>query len=165
MFISMFLKKIIFFSVTGAAFVYLLVFHTPAQTTVKEKPEMACQSLVKNMNYNRVQTLRENDRISIVKAPRLIRAEQNALKSYFKALDTDFVSRNREHFFEVSTYIYQSSARKILGYKVVVDQIDDQSNEATYFLTKQGQILFTHIDSYKTVNKWNCENFKPIAVN
>ena len=165
MFITMFFKKMIFFAVTGSVFLYLLIFRTPAHTTVKEKPEMACQSLVKNMNYNRVQTLRENDRISIVKASRLTRVEQNALKSYFKAMDTDFVSRNREHFFEVSTYIYQSSTRKILGYKVVVDQIDENSNEATYFLTKQGQILFTHIDSHKVVNQWNCENFKPIAVN
>lgn len=157
---TLFLKKIFYFFTTGTLLFYIVSFETAGHASNEDqtrKEMIQCQESVRTMNSGKFYTLKDKFQITYKNVLRLNLAEQKAVNYYLKEIKSSLIKDGESNPLQVSTYKFENRVNQVLGYKVVVKSWDETNNEITYFLDKNFQVLFTHIDSIIPVKSWTCE--------
>lgn len=157
---SIFLKKLFYFFTTGSLLFYIVSIETSGHASSEEKAFqglISCQENVRKINSGKPYTLKEKYQISVNNILSLTIAEQKAINAYLKEMNTSLVIQGQSNPLRVSAYKFESQTNVSLGYKVVVQSWDLSTEEATYFLDMEGNILFLHIDTFVPTKKWLCE--------
>lgn len=157
---TIFIKKLFYFFTTGTLLFYIVSVETAGQASneEKERQEMiSCQENVRKMNSGKPYTLKEKYQVTYKNILRLTVAEQKAINKYLKDAKTTLIIQGQSNPMKVSAYKFESRNNQVLGYKVVVQSWDLSTEEATYFLDKDGNIQFSHIDTLIPTKQWLCE--------
>lgn len=157
---TLFIKKIFYFFTTGTLLFYIVSFETSGHAADEEKirQEMIqCQDSVRAMNAGRTFTLKEKFQINYKNVTRLNLAEQKAVSLYLKEMKSSLIKQGSSNPLRVSAYKFHNSTNQLLGFKVVVQDWEKTMDESTYFLSKDAQVLFKHVDSFVPEKTWTCE--------
>lgn len=160
MFATLLVKKLIFFLSTGTILFYLISFSSVGQViddSTTRKAMLDCQESVKVMNYSSLYNLRRNHEVTHKNILKLTTAEQRAISRFLKESQTSLVKDGKANPVLITAHQYEAKNRKTLGYKIAVYSPQDKSKIATYFIGKEGNILFTHWSGIVETKKWNCE--------
>lgn len=157
---AIFLKKLFYFFTTGTLLFYIVSVETSGQASSEEKARVeliTCQENVRRMNSGKTYTLKEKYQITYKNILRLTTAEQKAINYYLKDMKTSLITQGQSNPMKVSAYKFETKNNNVLGYKVVVQSWDLSTEEATYFLDKEGNIQFSHVDTLIPTKLWLCE--------
>lgn len=157
---TLFLKKIFYFFTTGTLLFYIVSFETSGHASVEEvarRELIQCQENVRKMNSGYPYTLKTKFSITYKNVLRLNPAEQKAVSSYQKEMKTSLIKDGESSPLRISTYKFENKINQVLGYKVVVQAWDNSLDEVTYFLDKNSQVLFKHVNSLIPTKSWTCE--------
>lgn len=157
---TIFIKKLFYFFTTGTLLFYIVSVETASQASVEEKQRLeliSCQDNVRKMNSGKPYTLKEKYQVTYRNILRLTIAEQKAVNKYLKDLKTSLIAQGQSNPMKVSAYKFESKSNQVLGYKVVVQSWDLSTEEATYFVDKDGNIQYSHIDTLIPTKQWLCE--------
>ncbi len=170
MFSALFIKKFIYFFTTSTILFYLISFNSEGETALsgtqasstksgsKFESALQCQETVRGMNSGRPTTLRKDMQVNMLNLTHLTSPEQKVLNRYLHDFELSFADGTKPISYEVSTYIFESSARRSLGTKVVIHEPGHpEKNMGTYFLSQDGRILFSHLGGLVPTQKWDCE--------
>jgi hypothetical protein len=159
---TLFIKKIFYFFTTGTLLFYIVSFETQGQASggaeeLALKDLIQCQENVRAMNNGYPFTLKSKFQITYKNILRLSPAEQKAVSAYLKEIKSSLIKDGDANPLKVSAYKFEGKAHEVLGFKVVVQTWTETTDQVTYFLDKNAQILFKHIDGFVPVKSWPCE--------
>lgn len=158
---TLFIKKIFYFFTTGTLLFYIVSFETAGQAStadeIARKELILCQENVRAMNSGYPFTLKNKFQITYKNVIRLNPAEQKAVTAYLKEIRSSLVKDGESSPLKVSAYKFEGKSNQVLGYKVVVQTWSETTDQITYFLDKNAQILFKHVDGFVPVKSWTCE--------
>lgn len=157
---TIFIKKLFYFFTTGTLLFYIISFETAGQASNEEKARLeliSCQENVRKINSGKIFTLKEQYQVSYKNILRLTSAEQRAINRYLKDMKTSLIAQGQSNPMKVSAYKFESKNNSVMGYKVVVQSWNLTTEEGTYFLDKEANILFSHIDTLIPIKQWLCE--------
>lgn len=140
---------------------YIVSFETQGQASTAQelarKELIQCQENVRAMNGGYPFTLKSKFQITYKNVLRLSPAEQKAVTSYLKEMKTSLIQDGESNPLKVSAYKFEGQANQVLGFKVVVQSWSENTDQVTYFIDKNSQILFKHVDGLVPVKSWTCE--------
>lgn len=159
---TLFIKKIFYFFTTGTLLFYIVSFETKGHASagaeeLARKELIQCQENVRAMNSGYPFTLKSKFQITYKNVLRLSPAEQKAVTSYLKEIKSSLIKDGESNPLKVSAYKFEGKAHQVLGFKVVVQTWEEKTDQVTYFLDKDAQILFKHVDGFVPVKSWTCE--------
>lgn len=158
---TLFIKKIFYFFTTGTLLFYIVSFETQGQASSGEdlarKELIQCQENVRAMNGGYPFTLKSKFQITYKNVLRLSLAEQKAVNSYLKEMKSSLIKDGESNPLKVSAYKFEGKSNQVLGFKVVVQTWAEDMDQVTYFLDKNAQILFKHVDGFIPMKSWTCE--------
>ena len=155
-----FIKKIFYFFTTGTLLFYIVSFETTGHASNEDRSRqemIQCQENVRKMNSGKLYTLKDKFQITYKNVLRLNLAEQKAVNDYLRETKSSLIKEGQSNPLKVTTYKFENRTNKVLGYKVVVDSWSAATEQITYFLDKNNQLLFKHVDSFVPVKSWTCE--------
>lgn len=157
---TLFIKKIFYFFTTGTLLFYIVSFETAGHASNEERSRqemIQCQENVRRMNSGKPYTLKDKFQITYKNVLRLNLAEQKAVNYYLRETKSSLIREGQSNPLKVTTYKFENRTNQVLGYKVVVDSWAAATEQITYFLDKNYQLLFKHVDSFVPVKSWTCE--------
>ncbi len=163
---TLFIKKIFYFFTTGTLLFYIVSFETTGHASAEDqsrKEMIQCQENVRTMSSGKPYTLKDKFQITYKNVLRLNLAEQKAVSYYLKETKSSLIKDGESNPMQVSTYKFENKTNQVLGFKVVVKAVSNTTDEITYFLDKNFQLLFKYVDGFVPVKSWACEKDAEIA--
>lgn len=145
---------------------YIVSFETAGHASSEEqsrKEMIQCQENVRAMNSGKPYTLKDKFPITYKNVLRLNLAEQKAVNNYLKETKTSLIKDGASNPLQVSTYKFENRTNNVLGFKVVIKTANSSTDEITYFIDKNYQVLFKHVDGFVPVKSWTCEKDSELA--
>lgn len=144
---------------------YIVSFETSGQASTAEeqsrKELILCQENVRAMNNGYPYTLKSHFQITYKNVLRLNPAEHKAVGAFLKESRSSLIKDGKSNPLKVSAYKFEGKSNQVLGYKVVVQDWAKTVDQVTYFIDKNAQILFKHVDGFVPVKSWTCEKDSP----
>lgn len=139
---------------------YIVSFETSGHASSEEqsrKELIQCQEAVRKMNSGKPYTLKDKFQITYKNVLRLNLAEQKAVNYYLKETKSSLIKDGESNPLKITTYKFENRINQVMGFKVVVTSWSNATEEITYFLNKNYQVLFKHVDNFVPVKTWTCE--------
>lgn len=153
-----FIKRLIFTLTTGSLLFYLVSFHSIGQTKREGEQTRQCRNELLNVRSGRPVALRYQHQVTTENVLNLSRVEQRMITQYIKESGQNIVEEGIDNPFLITTYRMESPTRKVLGYKIVVDTIQNEEDIMTFYLTKKQKMLFWYLETANPSQKWACQN-------
>ena len=154
---SIFLKRLIFGLTTGSLFFYLVSFHSVGQTQRADAHVRECRAELLKIRSGRPVALRYQKEVTTENVLQLSNSEQKMITQYIKTSGYNLVDEGVENPFLVTTYRMESPTRKLLGYKIVVDTLQQEDDVMTFYLTKNHKLVFWYLEAANPLQNWACK--------
>ena len=87
----------------------------------------------------------------------LTAVEQDLVSRYIKRSGISLLQDGVDNPFLITSYRMESPARKTLGYKIVIDSLNEENDVMTFYLSKKNKILFWYLEGKEPQQRWACQ--------
>jgi hypothetical protein len=154
---SDFVKRLIFSLTTGSILFYLVSFHSVGQTKKDSHEVQECRVGLLKIRSGRPVPVRYQHTLTTENVLQLSSLEQDLVSRYIKRSGISLLQEGIDNPFIITSYRMESPARKVLGYKIVIDSINEESDVMTFYLNKKNKILFWYLEGKTPQQKWACQ--------
>lgn len=159
---NIFLQKLIFTLTSGSLLFYLISFDSVGQQVIRGSETESCKANLQTIRSGRPVALKKQQRVTHLNVLKLSSAEQRLLTHYIHLTGITLLKDGEMNPMRLTSYKMESSAHQVLGYKVVIDSENAKEDIVTYYVNKNGEILFWYWDSFQPIQEWTCENDVPV---
>ena len=154
---SAFVKRLIFSLTTGSILFYLVSFHSVGQTKRQDSEIHECRVQLLKVRSGKPVALRYQQTLTTDNVLQLTPKEQDLVSRYIKRSGISLIENGQDNPFLITTYRMESPARKMLGYKVVIDSLNQENDIMTFYLSKNNKILFWYLETQEPQQRWQCQ--------
>lgn len=154
---SAFVKRLIFSLTTGSILFYLVSFHSVGQTKKQDNEIHECRLQLLKIRAGKPVAIRYQQTLTSENVLQLSPKEQELVSRYIKRSGISLIEQGQDNPFLITSYKMESPARKTLGFKIVIDSLNQENDIMTFYLSKNNKILFWFLESAEKKQNWLCQ--------
>ena len=155
---NIFIQKLIFTLTSGSLLFYLISFDSNGHLVTHGVETEQCRIDLQKVRSGRPVILKQKHQVTPLNVLALSEVEQRLLTHYIHLTGITLIKDGLGNPMRLTTYKMESSRRRNLGYKIVIDTENEKEDVLTYYTNKDGDILFWYWDSYQPIQEWTCGN-------